>query len=466
MIFSKNSLLNYINLLPGLPFRPTTVQQQLPHESGSLAAWVGLATWTVLDENGALWDVDWRYAFGAEIFKQHWIDFGLDEDKLLYRRKRKHTERHKLIVYICAPGMEILENYSGFAENNLNEESRQLKKALWHRIPERYVIGKYWLSIYRGLIPLVELPEELHGLLPATLPEGLNNSSGDYATNRILHPTPPEIVNEPQDEVQTLQALPPNPERQGEGGLRSKGLYKHPGTVDQPLISVITIVYNNVSLLEQTIQSVINQSSDRLEYIVIDGGSTDGTLEMIQKYDSQINYWVSEKDKGIYNAMNKGISLLQGDLHNFMNSGDFFIDLRAFEGNYQSYFFKTIYNKFNGENSLVKLKPIQYSIPYCHQGIIYTKTKHLFKLNYKSAADYLYTIENGCIQKFTSDRAKVYYSNDGVTSNCIMARLEKTKIVLLHFGVIYFIKSLLIELIKHFAINIYIMKQKLFTSFK
>ena len=85
------------------------------------------------------------------------------------------------------------------------------------------------------------------------------------------------------------------------------------------------------------------------------------------------------------------------------------------------------------------------------------------KLNYKYAADYLYTIENGCIQKSTSDRAKIYYSNDGVTSNCILARLEQTKIVLMNFGVIYFTKSLLIELIKHFAINIYIMKQKLFS---
>ena len=65
-------------------------------------------------------------------------------------------------------------------------------------------------------------------------------------------------------------------------------------------------------------QSVINQFGDRIEYIVIDGGSTDGTVELIKKYEEQIDYWVSEKDRGIYDAMNKGMQLATGDYMSFL----------------------------------------------------------------------------------------------------------------------------------------------------
>lgn len=90
----------------------------------------------------------------------------------------------------------------------------------------------------------------------------------------------------------------------------------------QPLISIITVVYNDVSLIEKTIISVVNQTYKNIEFIIIDGGSTDGTVDVIKKYANQINYWVSEPDKGIYDAMNKGISAAKGDWINFMNSGD------------------------------------------------------------------------------------------------------------------------------------------------
>lgn len=89
-----------------------------------------------------------------------------------------------------------------------------------------------------------------------------------------------------------------------------------------PLLSVITVVYNNVKDLERTIQSVLKQDYTNIEYIVIDGGSTDGTLAVIEKYRSLISIIVSEPDEGIYDAMNKGIRLATGDYLLFMNSGD------------------------------------------------------------------------------------------------------------------------------------------------
>lgn len=92
------------------------------------------------------------------------------------------------------------------------------------------------------------------------------------------------------------------------------------------LVSIITINYNNKDGLRKTIESVINQNYNSFEFIVIDGGSTDGSLEVIQEYKMHIDYWVSEPDKGIYNAMNKGIAKAHGKYCNFMNSGDCFAD--------------------------------------------------------------------------------------------------------------------------------------------
>lgn len=89
-----------------------------------------------------------------------------------------------------------------------------------------------------------------------------------------------------------------------------------------PTLSVITIVFNNVRDIERTILSVVNQSYSNIEYVVIDGGSTDGTMEIIQKYRTKISVLISEKDAGIYDAMNKGLSKASGDYVLFMNSGD------------------------------------------------------------------------------------------------------------------------------------------------
>lgn len=91
-----------------------------------------------------------------------------------------------------------------------------------------------------------------------------------------------------------------------------------------PKLSVITIVYNNVRHIERTMLSVINQTYSNIEYILVDGFSTDGTLEIVQQYTSQIETLISEKDKGIYDAMNKGLAAATGDYVIFMNSGDGF----------------------------------------------------------------------------------------------------------------------------------------------
>ncbi|SOD19736.1 glycosyltransferase family 2 protein [Pedobacter xixiisoli] len=89
-----------------------------------------------------------------------------------------------------------------------------------------------------------------------------------------------------------------------------------------PKLSVITIVYNNAKDIERTMFSVLNQSYKNIEYVIIDGASTDGTLEIIKKYENRLAKLISEKDKGIYDAMNKGLAQATGDYVLFMNSGD------------------------------------------------------------------------------------------------------------------------------------------------
>jgi len=92
--------------------------------------------------------------------------------------------------------------------------------------------------------------------------------------------------------------------------------------VTNPKISIITVVYNNVRDIAYTIQSVLRQTYSNIEYIIVDGASTDGTLDIIQTYGNQINILISEQDDGIYDAMNKGLAAATGDYVLFLNSGD------------------------------------------------------------------------------------------------------------------------------------------------
>jgi glycosyltransferase involved in cell wall biosynthesis len=106
-----------------------------------------------------------------------------------------------------------------------------------------------------------------------------------------------------------------------EGGLRFQGITKK-GTEHHPLISIITVVFNGVAYLETAIKSVLYQDYPNIEYLVIDGHSNDGTLNLIKDYNDSIDYWVTEPDEGIYDAMNKGIRLANGDVIGFLNSDD------------------------------------------------------------------------------------------------------------------------------------------------
>lgn len=96
--------------------------------------------------------------------------------------------------------------------------------------------------------------------------------------------------------------------------------------MNNPLITIVTVCFNAVDTIEKTIQSVLNQTYQNVEYIVIDGASTDGTQDMINKYRDKLAYYVSEPDGGIYDALNKGVKYAHGDWIGILNCGDLFHD--------------------------------------------------------------------------------------------------------------------------------------------
>jgi glycosyltransferase involved in cell wall biosynthesis len=153
-----------------------------------------------------------------------------------------------------------------------------------------------------------------------------------FSSTRLVTQERPEIFYDLSIQSPYILYLPPNPKRKGEGGLRTKGFFKQSYGNEPissihfplPLITIVTIVRNGEKYLEKTIQSVIDQTYPNVEYIVVDGGSTDSTLDIILKYEDKIDYWVSEPDEGIADAMNKGIYLAMGQLINHLHAGDQF----------------------------------------------------------------------------------------------------------------------------------------------
>ena len=167
--------------------------------------------------------------------------------------------------------------------------------------------------------------------------------------------------------------------------------------MNHPKISVLTVCYNSFPFMEESILSVVNQTYDNIEYVIIDGGSTDGTLDLLNKYRDKISILVSEKDKGIYDAINKGLKLATGDFLIVLGTDDHFLSYHTLEkvapklesqdcvyyGNvYMEEFNIIFYGKYN------KFKRAETN--YCHQSIFYPKCvykNYEYNLNYRLCAD-------------------------------------------------------------------------------
>jgi glycosyltransferase involved in cell wall biosynthesis len=183
------------------------------------------------------------------------------------------------------------------------------------------------------------------------------------------------------------------------GGIRSRGGVKKQST-DKPLVSVVTVVFNGSSEIENTIRSVLKQKYGNVEYIIVDGCSTDSTLEIVKKYDDKIDYWVSCKDRGIYDAMNFGASLANGVWLNFMNCGDEFFSEHSLgdflcETSVDFYYSDTVFRR-KKEFELVVCSWEKRR--FIHQSIIYKKDIHDFCAYLVhpnlTISDYVFFLEN------------------------------------------------------------------------
>lgn len=171
-------------------------------------------------------------------------------------------------------------------------------------------------------------------------------------------------------------------------------------------ISVVTVVYNDVHHIEDTILSVVNQTYPNVEYIVIDGGSNDGTWKIVSKYKEKLAYSVSEPDKGIYDAMNKAIKVATGEWIIFMNCGDCFYSNDAVEkafANYSDQGESLVYGDFYIVNhpekgdyyvkAMAQTSDKVVYVPSFHQAI-FNRTKemklHPFDTNYRIIADFVF----------------------------------------------------------------------------
>jgi glycosyltransferase involved in cell wall biosynthesis len=205
-------------------------------------------------------------------------------------------------------------------------------------------------------------------------------------------------------------------------------------------ISIITVVYNGEEFLEKTIKSVLSQSYENIEYIIIDGGSTDGTVEIIEKYKENIDYWISEKDDGIYDAMNKGIEVSNGKGVLFLNAGDYFVgEVLHQTVQIPSFLPIKFHNRF-GNLVSAKIKNYKQGIPNSHQGILFENRGLKYDLSYKVASDYNYFLKHGYDDALPCllTNGYVYYDNVGLSSISYKKRdSEILKIIKDNFGLFY-----------------------------
>ena len=168
-------------------------------------------------------------------------------------------------------------------------------------------------------------------------------------------------------------------------------------------ISVITVCYNAADTLEKTIQSVLGQTYRNIEYIIIDGGSTDGTVEIIHRYANRLAYWVSEPDEGIYDAMNKGILVSRGKYIYFLGADDtlcenVLLEIAPLLTHTHTIYYGDVYminqkRSYDGLFSCYKLAIHN----ICHQAIFYSHSiyeERLYDVNYRLFADYVFNIQS------------------------------------------------------------------------
>ena len=204
------------------------------------------------------------------------------------------------------------------------------------------------------------------------------------------------------------------------------------------LNTVVTVVFNGVHVIEETIKSVVRQKEkSNIQYIVIDGGSTDGTLDILDRHKKNIDYLISENDTGIYNAMNKACLQAVGEGLIFLNAGDV-LKGDIFSDDWIPPYFIECVIKDGEVLKNKKIRKIRSGMPTSHQAIIFKNRKIFYDEKYKISADYEYLIKNGINEDLpVKKNAIVVYDNTGISSKRYWLRdFESAKIIFINFGYI------------------------------
>lgn len=233
-------------------------------------------------------------------------------------------------------------------------------------------------------------------------------------------------------------ALAPAPSLH-EGGVRPRASGA-PGSAPRPLVSVVTVAYNALEPLRRTLDSVRAQRWDAIEHIVIDGGSTDGTIDLLSARDREIALWRSEPDRGIYDAMNKGLAQAIGEYVLFLNSGDVLRGRLLFPGQDFGRLLPVRALNFWGRSRLLRLRDIRLGMPYCHQGVLFKNQELVpFDTSLRISADYEFFLANlaraGLRAPCNTGSGCVEYDTTGVSSTLILERdVEAAQVVRRRFG--------------------------------
>jgi putative colanic acid biosynthesis glycosyltransferase len=220
----------------------------------------------------------------------------------------------------------------------------------------------------------------------------------------------------------------------------------------KPKLSIITIVLNDKIGLSKTIESVKNQDKNLFEFIVIDGKSNDGSLDIIMKNSELIDKYVSEKDRGIYDAFNKGLKLANGNSILFLNAGDYFIGKVIYN---ETFKYPTLlpvkFDNIFGNISDYRQRDYRLSHPYNLGGIIFENKGILFDESYKIASDYDFYLRHGYKNlKKTQTTGYVLYDNNGISTVQYKLKYEECgQIVYKYFGVLNYLQYLIRTYIKH-----------------
>jgi len=202
------------------------------------------------------------------------------------------------------------------------------------------------------------------------------------------------------------------------------------------LNTVVTVVFNGVHVIEETIKSVVRQKEQSsIQYIIIDGGSTDGTLDILERYKKNIDYLISENDAGIYNAMNKACAHAAGEGLIFLNAGDV-LKGNIFSDDWVPPYFIECVIKEGTVLKPKKVRKLRSGMPTSHQAIVFQNRKLFYDEKYKISADLEYVIKNGINENLPIKKnALIIYDNTGISSQKYWLRdFESAKIILANFG--------------------------------